>query len=133
MNLSSFVGIPFAEHGRDRTGLDCWGLLRLVYAERFGLVLPSYAEGYATVQDGEAMAGLIAGELGPWRDVPPGEARLGDGVLMTLGGEPRHVGIVAGAGRVLHTERATGSLIEPSTSPRLRRRILGYFRHQELP
>ncbi|KTR07329.1 hypothetical protein NS365_04535 [Aureimonas ureilytica] len=132
MSLGDYVGLPFADHGRDRAGLDCWGLLRLVYAERFGLVLPSYGDGYNTVEDGEALAGLIAGHLGPWREVDASAARLGDGVLMSLGGQPRHVGLWAGRGMVLHIERGTGSLMEPAQSPRLRRRILGIFRHERL-
>jgi hypothetical protein len=32
---------------------------------------------------------------------------------------------------VLHIERGAGSVIEPVTSPRMRRRICGYFRHKD--
>lgn len=130
MNLSAYVGLPFVERGRDREGVDCWGLLRLVYAECFGIVLPSFSEAYATVEDGEALAGLIGGNLSPWREIQPPTVRLGDGVLMMLGGLPRHIGIYAGRGLVLHIERSSGSILEPVASPKLRRRICGYFRHK---
>jgi probable lipoprotein NlpC len=131
MNLNDYIGLPFAERGRTRDGLDCWGLLALVYRERLGIELPSFAEAYTTTQDGELLSDLIAGNLGPWRDVARGQERTGDGVLMTLAGQPRHVGIVAMPGRVLHIERDMGSVIEPYTSPRISRRIVGFFRHRE--
>jgi len=130
MNLNDYIGLPFAERGRDRSGLDCWGLLALIYREQIGIELPSFAEAYTTTQDGEALSDLIAGNLGPWRSIPAGTERVGDGVLMTLACQPRHVGIVAAPGRVLHIERGMGSIIEPYTSPRIIRRIVGFFRHR---
>lgn len=130
MNLGNYIGLPFAERGRDRSGVDCWGLLTLIYREQIGIELPSFAEAYTTTQDGEALSDLIAGNLGPWQPIARGSERIGDGVLMTLSGQPRHVGIVAATGRVLHIERGMGSIIEPYTSPRISRRIVGFFRHR---
>ena len=46
----AYVGIPYVDHGRDRAGCDCWGLVRLIIAERTRFVLPSFATDY----DGEA-------------------------------------------------------------------------------
>ena len=132
MNLSSYVGLPFAELGRGPDAYDCWALLALVYRECFGLALPSYDDRYDTTADGAELAGIIAGEIGPWREIAPGAERTGDGVLMTLGGHARHVGIVAGDGLVLHTERGTGSIIQSYHSARLARRVRGFFRHESL-
>ena len=130
MNLDHYVGLPFAERGRGPEAYDCYGLLRRVYAEKLGIALPSFSDDYTTTEDGEALSDLIAGNLSPWRDIARGSERVGDGVLMTLAGQPRHVGIVAAPGRVLHIERGMGSIIEPYTSPRISRRIVGFFRHR---
>ncbi|GAA2888186.1 cell wall-associated NlpC family hydrolase [Aminobacter niigataensis] len=129
MNLDDFVGLPWLDRGRDRNGCDCWGLLALVYAERFGIELPSFRDDYQTAADGDAVSALIDGRRDCWTEIPDGTERPGDAVLMSLGGRPRHVGIVIGGARVLHIERGAGSVIESYRSFRLRRRVLGFFRH----
>lgn len=133
MRLDEFVGLPWEERGRAREGCDCWGLIRLVYAERFGVDLPSFADLYQSTADGEAVTGLINGHIGPWREIAKGDEQDGDGVLMSVAGLPRHIGVVVSPGLVLHSERGTGSRIESYWSMRLRRRVLGFYRHEGVP
>jgi cell wall-associated NlpC family hydrolase len=132
MNLDEYVGLPWLERGRDRAGIDCWGLLALVYAERLGITLPSYRDDYQTTADTEAIAGLIDDHMDPWMLIPAGGEREGDGLLMSVSGRPRHVGVVVAPGLVLHIERGCGSLIENYRSARLRRRVVGFYRHRNL-
>lgn len=132
MTFDEYVGLPWLDRGRDRAGTDCWGLLGMVYAERFGIVLPSFRDDYQTAADGEAVSGLIDGNRSAWTEIPAGSERIGDGLLMSLAGRPRHIGVVVGKGLVLHIERGAGSLIESYLAMRLRRRVAGFYRHEKM-
>ena len=55
---NAYVGLPWADLGRDRTGCDCWGLARLVYAEQLGIALPSYSDAYPCAGEQAEVAAL---------------------------------------------------------------------------
>jgi len=46
-----FIGLPYTDKGRDRTGCDCWGLVRLALAEVAGITLPDYSDAYSAACD----------------------------------------------------------------------------------
>jgi cell wall-associated NlpC family hydrolase len=124
--------MPFLERGRDRAGCDCWGLVRLVLAERFGLEVPSYAEGYDTVGDRRRIAALIVEHEAAWLRIEPGRAHPGDVVLLRLRGLPVHVGVVAARGWMLHVEPKVGCVLERFDGLEWRNRVLGVYRHPAL-
>jgi cell wall-associated NlpC family hydrolase len=132
-DFSPYVGIPFLDRGRDRAGVDCWGLLRLVFGELAGVELPSYSEDYRTTADDAANADLIAGRAAPWSEVDEQFVRPLDGVLMTRAGIECHVGLVVRRGLVLHVGLGlTFSRIERYHAMRLRRRTSRFLRHEAL-
>ena len=54
-----YLDIPFVERGRDRSGVDCWGLVRLVLQEQFGIEVPSYSDEYVSTCDNGRLAGVV--------------------------------------------------------------------------
>ena len=126
--VETYIGLPFKEHGRTRDGVDCWGLVRLVLADRFDIRLPAYVTGYASTEDAADIAGLIRGEMGPWVETP--EARPGDAVLMRLRAQPCHVGLVVARGWMLHVEDGIDSCLERYDGARWSRRVVGVFRYR---
>jgi cell wall-associated NlpC family hydrolase len=131
--FSCYVGLPFKDKGRDRHGLDCWGLLCLVYIEQTGIILPSYRDDYVTAQDYKALESLMQDSVGDWREISEREARPLDGVLMKRGGVECHVGVIVKRGYVLHVgAEFPFSRIESYRSMRLKRTISRFMRHEGL-
>ena len=128
--VNEYIGIPFAARGRDRSGCDCWGLFRLVKAERDGIALGKFLE-YDDVCD-PAIPSLLAANLdGRWLKIPQGQEREGDGLLIRFLGEPMHVGMVVSPGYMLHAVKGTDSCIESYYSPKWISRIEGIYRYAE--
>lgn len=134
---NTYVGLPWRERGRDRSGVDCWGLVRLVLAERRGIVLPSFADNYAE-HDGPAIAALIDSNRCLGIPVPAGDEQTFDLVHCrmpcSMGGKihvlPWHVGLVVEPGAMLHITSGLGSaaIERYRDNSRLRHAILGFYR-----
>lgn len=128
---AGFVGLPFADRGRVRAGLDCWGLVRLVYSECRGIDLPSYTERYASTEERRQIGDLLTSErAGPaWREVSLADPHELDVLLFSAAGRPMHVGLVARPGLMLHVSAGHDSRIEPYSSGRWRPRLLSLNRY----
>jgi len=125
--VRQYIGIPFSDRGRARdSGVDCWGLVRLVYAERFGVLLPSYVERYLSTADQHGIAGIFekaAGDSGPWSPVSPDQVRTGDLAAFRVGLYERHVGMVVDGQRMLHCHAGVDSCLERLDAPLWRPRL----------
>ncbi|MCK4302824.1 MAG: C40 family peptidase [Candidatus Eisenbacteria sp.] len=121
---SDYIGIPYAENGRDESGVDCWGLVRMAYLDRYRVSLPSYTYGLTPeLQAKEIEARQAEG----WRKVDdPQEA---DVVLLRQLRQPCHVGVVCGDGNFLHCEEGIGVVSQCLRGPRWKNRIEGFFRY----
>lgn len=121
-----YVGLPFRRGGRDRQGIDCWGLVRLVYREVLGIDLPTY-DGLAGPVELEELREIVkTGASGAWRAVSqPCELDI---LLFRPWPSAPHVGLFCGAGRMLHADRS-GTQVALVAHPRWRSRRIGQYRH----
>lgn len=126
----SYVGIPFVERGRDRDGVDCWGLFRLFYREQLGIDLPSYRDDYQSTGDRLAILRLVREQLdtGRWESVTE-EPAFGDAIVIRIHGQPWHVAVALGDGDMLHSRRGADTCIESLRSVLWRSRIEGFYRY----
>jgi len=126
---AEYIGLPFADHGRTRSGVDCWGLVRLVLAERFGIDVPSYDGSYRQTTDRTDLDYLISTERSSaWTSVPLGTEQPGDVVLLRCLGAACHVGLVVAAGVMIHAEVGLDTVLDRYDTTRWAARVQGIYR-----
>ena len=126
--VAQYVGIDFRDRGTDReNGLDCYGLARLVYAERFGVILPDLSAQYVSAEDRTSVATTIADESGSprWSRVErPGFGSVG---VFRVCGALNHVGVAVARGKMLHSLRGARSVVESFESPLWAPRLSAWY------
>lgn len=126
----AYLTIPFKDRGRDASGLDCWGLVRMVYLERFGVMLDDHAATYESCTDGVGMAAAWQAERQRWTLLDSSDAlRVGDVAAFRIGENTQHVGIAVARGRFLHAVHGVGVAIEDWASPLWANRLRGWYRY----
>nr|WP_281500663.1 NlpC/P60 family protein [Kordiimonas marina] len=129
--MTDWLGIPFVPHGRDYTGADCYGLVRLFYADVMGVHLPRLRGLVRDVGNPRETGPLMRGEAhGPlWRPVP--DPAFGDILAFGTPALFTHVGIYLRPGLMLHTRTGTDSTPERYDSPIWQPRLQGFFRYKD--
>ena len=114
--MDGYIGIPYKRNGRDRDGLDCYGLVYLVEKEMFGNQLPILNNIY----DGANATDLITEQ----QPLLSGEQVLtpedGDVVLFFHQGKPIHTGVYWQHG-IIHATEQRGVIYERLSSTYLKR------------
>ena len=95
-NALSLIGVPYRLGGNSaETGFDCSGLVRAVYAESWGKILPRRAEEQAAATE----------------KIEKAELKPGDLVFFnTMRRTFSHVGIYMGEGKFIHSPRTGASV-----------------------
>lgn len=127
-----YIGVPYAPKGREAaTGLDCWGLVRVVYHEQKQVELPSYAEDYATSYDAKEIGALVSLESDTkWLAVASGSERPYDVVVLRVLGHPMHCGVCVGDRQFIHCLKGTNVVMEGLDDALWCRRVVGFFRYK---
>lgn len=123
--------IPFAQRGRTREGLDCWGGFRLVNLEQFHISLPNYG-GYRDADDAGGVQAVLKDEQGSWRNID-GPRQVGDAALFRIKGDRLHIGMAVSATRMLHWLEGVGASVEEWASPVWAPRLIGWHRYGVFP
>ena len=118
------LGTPFVHQGRVAgVGLDCAGLLAHVCAS---CGIPAIDQsGYSrTPSGGKLEAALEANvDAGILRRIPVHEAKAGDALVLRLGREPGHLGMM-GDGTLIHAWQIVGKVVEHGIDAAWRKRIV---------
>jgi cell wall-associated NlpC family hydrolase len=132
---NQYVGIPYLESGRDRDlGLDCAGLVCLVYREQFGLEVDQFFDEYSS-SDLKQSEELLERARKDWHQVE--KPQNGDVVLLRMLGHSCHVGVVVDVqegpfrASVLNVRENVHAVIEDLRGPRWKNHIDSYWRRNE--
>ena len=128
IRLRDYVGLPYRLAGRDRNGVDCYGLVYLVLNEVFGIKVPSYD--LKDVADRVKAGKAILDEIEEWTPVPQGQEQPGDVLLFRVGPQPWHMGIWISKGEMLHIQDTIFSVIEDPRGMKWAKRLVGVFRYE---
>ena len=113
MGVRDYIGIPFKHQGRDMDGVDCYGLVHLVYKRERGIILPDvqgydYSDqvrcGYFEAWEKD-VDGIISSAHKAWERVYPPHLELYDILLFRRYLEiqaPTHIGVYTEDDKFLH-------------------------------
>lgn len=120
-----YVGLPFARHGRNEKGVDCWGLILLV-ARDMNIELPDYTYESADGQPAILFAHEFARHISytPEDDMLPGDLAIFDSIAE----EAIHIGMMLDKLRFVHSTKKTGVIISRLTTQPFRRKLKGFYR-----
>jgi hypothetical protein len=125
---NKYIGIPFLDKGRDTNGIDCWGLVRLVYKQEYNIDLPNFSTNYEA-DDAEQMKDLLAQYKEGWEKIDtPTEGCV---VLFNILGVESHMGIAVSSTHFLHARDRRDSAIESFDSVGWKNRITGFYKYSE--
>jgi len=48
IDIEKYRGLQYVDHGRDMSGVDCWGLIYLIYKNELGIEIPAWSAEYQT-------------------------------------------------------------------------------------
>lgn len=137
--VAQYLNLPFVDKGRTRQGVDCYGLVRLIYQEQLNIELPSYTEHYSTSSDYGEIRALMNGEAGSlWHEIAVAEARGYDGLIFRLLGEPTHFGLVLDPPWFIHAIKRERQVqgrtwVERWDTTEWRHRLVAVVRRQGVP
>lgn len=114
-DYSNLIGTPYSEK-------DCWGIVCDFYRLVFNIELKQY---YEIVPESRDIAkSIVYDSMKDFKQVE--ERKFGDLLLIKLFGVESHIAVYLGEGRMLHTSKHSGCLIERTS--RWEKLIVGVYR-----
>lgn len=123
ISATRYMGIPVVPGGRSRAGVDCWGLVRLVYKEERGIDLPAY-DGVDWSRSAEVWEAIAKTEAdGEWLPIVKEDRLPFDVVVLRIKGTPWHIGVLLNRDQFMHADPVRGICVERVESLHWRNRV----------
>jgi hypothetical protein len=125
---NDYISLKYLKKGRDKDGIDCWGLVKLIYKEQYNIDLPSFAEEYEAEQQTKIEQLIALGKEG-WEKVDT--PTIGDVALLRVNGLFMHVGVVVSPNQFIHVSEHTDTTVERFDTGIWKHRVEGFYRYVE--
>jgi probable lipoprotein NlpC len=122
MCVKDLIGIPYKDHGRDHSGMDCYGLV-IEVLKRIGIMVPDVFDPDTSNETNGKIVKILEEGI---PNIKVDKPEMGDVVEILVYDQPSHVGVCLGDGTFIHALKRIGVAIEPLS--RYRHRIRGYYR-----
>jgi cell wall-associated NlpC family hydrolase len=122
ITVKDLVGIPYKPHGRDKTGMDCYGIVIEVLRKK-GITIPDVFYQDTHIDTNKSVLQILENAIPNVKLTMPEEGAVVEIFVM---GQPSHVGVCLGDGTFIHALKKIGVVIEPLS--RYRHKIKGYYR-----
>ena len=128
--LNKYIGIPYVDKGRDFSGVDCYGLIYLIYRTEFNIPLPHYLDAYPSANDKWAASKAVSkGLTEGWEKVKI--PQFGDMLILNILGRPWHCGMMISLTRFIHAPIHHLVSMERLNNPIWTQRINGFYRYKD--
>lgn len=131
MDVKKYIGIPFRDHGYGFDGCDCYGLVRLVYANELGIELPHLGDDYSCAFNRGEVGPLVSSVAAEsWAvDVTDRGPEPLDVLVFSRGGVEYHVGLYLSCEYMLHCIDGSDACLEKWNGIRWKRQLTRRLRH----
>jgi cell wall-associated NlpC family hydrolase len=120
--VKDLIGIPYKPHGRDKNGMDCYGIV-IEVLRRKGITVADVFYPDTALETNKYVLQILVNSIPNTRLEIPEEGAV---VEILVYGQPSHVGVCLGDGTFIHALKRIGVVIEPLS--RYQHKIKGYYR-----
>jgi len=120
--VKDLIGIPYKDHGRDNSGMDCYGIT-IEVLRRFGKTMPDVFYADTNNKTNEEVLRVLEKGIPNINIKFPEEGAVVEIIVM---GQPSHVGVCLGDGTFIHALKKIGVVIEPLF--KYEKKIRGFYR-----
>ncbi len=128
--IKDLIGIPYLAGGRDKNGIDCYGLF-IEVMKRFGVAVPDFADIVAVCDNTIGRSKILQDQIdNEWEKISEPESGCAVAIAMDYENPDiiQHLGVYVGKGKIIHIFRKMGVILSTIDNPMIKNRIRGYYK-----
>lgn len=128
--IRDLIGVPYLTGGRDKKGIDCYGLF-IEVMKRNGIVVPDLTEIVSVCDNTVGRSEIIRNQIDEyWEKIDVPEEGCAVAIAMDYENPDvvQHLGVYLGKKTIIHVFRKMGIILSTIDDPMIKNRIRGYYK-----